>query len=148
MPQRTYWHLLDQRRVPTEYEVVSTQLHYYTQRGFEVSVAWENWCEQYQRQSPLRCADWERFVDPRQTTYTAYTGLQSNKETFVDGLFEMIQTTDYDRKLDVSWVSNLGRLFVPLSYLCHGFQMVAAYIGHLAPSGRITLAAMFQAADE
>jgi toluene monooxygenase system protein E len=30
----------------------------------------------------------------------------------------------------------------------HGFQMIAAYIGQMAPSGRITIAAALQSADE
>jgi toluene monooxygenase system protein E len=36
----------------------------------------------------------------------------------------------------------------PLRYPVHGFQMIAAYVGQMAPSGRITVASLFQAADE
>jgi Methane/Phenol/Toluene Hydroxylase len=36
----------------------------------------------------------------------------------------------------------------PLRFPGHGLQMLAAYIGKMAPSSRITMAASFQAADE
>ena len=46
------------------------------------------------------------------------------------------------------WVDTLERLLPPLRYLYHGLQMLAAYVGQMAPSGRITIAAALQAADE
>jgi hypothetical protein len=36
----------------------------------------------------------------------------------------------------------------PLRFPGHGLQMLAAYIGKMAPSSGITMAASFQAADE
>ena len=148
MPQKTYWHLLEQRRVPTEYEVVSTKLHYYAHKGFEVELPWQEWYAKYQVGSPLACTNWEQFADPRQTTYATYTGIQATKELFVDGLLESVETIDYDRRLSKDWVHVLERVLPPALYPFHGLQMIAAYIGQMGPSGRITLTALFQVADE
>jgi toluene monooxygenase system protein E len=111
-------------------------------------VPLEHWYRQYQQGSPLVCSDWERFVDPRQTTYTTYTELQATKETFVDRLLHTIEVTAYDQHLSEVWLHILARVLAPLRYPCHALQMVAAYVGQMGPSGRITLVAMFQAADE
>lgn len=145
---KTYSHLLDKRRMPTEYELVSSRLHYYVGRGFEVEVPMAPWYRQYQTDSPLRCGDWEQFSDPRQTTYSRYTQLQHSKEVFVDGLFQLVEDTAYDRTLPEAWCGHLARAVAPLRYPFHGFQMVAAYVGAMAPGGRITIAAALQAADE
>lgn len=147
-PQKTYWHLLDKRRMPSEYELVSSNLHYYTARGFEVHVPLQDWYRQYQQGSPLTCSNWEQFADPRQTTYAQYTGQQAAKEAFVDRLLEWIEASGYDQGLCAAWLRILARAFAPLRYPCHALQMAAAYIAQMGPSGRITLAGMFQAADE
>ncbi len=146
--QRTYWHLLDLKRLPTEYELVTSRLHYYLPSGFEVDVPLSGWYRQYQQGSPLACSDWELFRDPRQTTYTSYTRLQRDREVYVDGLLQSIESTDYDRTLPDAWVRLLARVFAPLVYPFHGFQMIASYVGAMGPGGRITIAALFQAADE
>lgn len=149
MPQqKTYWHLLDRKRMPTEYELLSSRLHYYLTRGFEADIPMRAWFEKYQQGSPLTCSDWEKFCDPRETTYTSYTGLQKTQEAYVDGLLESIDKTGYDPGLSEGWLQILSRGFAPMCYPLHGFQMIAAYFGHLAPGGRITIAGLFQAADE
>jgi len=146
--RRTYWHLEGRQRVPTEYEVVASSLHYYRSRGFEVSVPLADWYARYQQCSPLECSDWERFTDPRETTYTSYVELQHAAETFVDGVLRCIDESDYDRRLSGDWLDRLERLLAPLRYPLHGLQMAAAYVGEMAPSGRVTIAAGLQAADE
>lgn len=148
MLHKTYWHLSDRRRVPTEYELVSSKLLYYTTVGIEVQLPLLNWYAKHGQGSPLTCTNWEEFIDPRKTTYSSYTAIQSTKECFVDGLLKSIETTGYDRGLEADWIDRLGKLFAPQCYPLHGFQMIACYIGQMAPSGRIVLAAMFQAADE
>ena len=35
---KTYWHLAGARRMPTDYEIATSKLHYYVGRGFEVEV--------------------------------------------------------------------------------------------------------------
>jgi hypothetical protein len=32
--QKTYWHLLSQKRMPSEYEIVTSKLLCYTEEGF------------------------------------------------------------------------------------------------------------------
>ena len=145
--KRTYWHLSDLGRKPTDYDIATSRLHYWTARGFEVKVPVSEWYERYQRGSELRCRDSEEWGDPRQTTYTTYTTMQRTREAFVNGLLDSI-SDDYDRGLSPQWVALLDRVLAPLRYPGHGLQMVAAYVGSMAPTARITIAATFQAADE
>ena len=146
--QKTYWHLEHLKRKPTDYDLLTSKLLYYVDRGFEVNVPVEDWYRRHQKGSPLVCTDWEAFRDPRETTYTKYTELQKTKEIFVDGLLKAIDDTGYDRKLSPDWVRVLERVMAPLRYPVHGLQMVAAYVGQMAPSGRITVVSLFQAGDE
>ena len=146
--QRTFWHLAHLKRKPTDYDIATSRLLYYVGRGFEVKVPFSAWHERFGKGSPLVISDWEQFSDPRQTTYTKYTELQKAKETFVDGLLKSIEETDYDARLDAAWIRVLSRTVAPLRYPIHGLQMVAGYIGHMAPSGRLVIACAFQAADE
>lgn len=151
--QKTYWHLLQQRRMPTEYEIVTSKLLCYTGEGFtgkrfELDVPLLDWYKRFQQDSALTCTSWENFQDPRETTYTKYTEIQRNKEIFIDGILEEIEASDYDRKLSPQWVHVLSRVVAPLRYPGHGYQMIASYIGQMAPSGRIVITAALQAADE
>jgi toluene monooxygenase system protein E len=154
MPQqKTYWHLQEQRRMPTEYEIVTSKLLCYTGEGFtgkrfELDVPLKDWYRQYQEESPLVCSSWEKFRDPRETTYTKYTELQRDKEIFVDAILEEIELTGYDARLRPAWLHLFPRVIAPFRYPAHGFQMIASYIGQMAPSGRITIAAALQSADE
>ena len=145
---KTYWHLESLKRKPSEYDVATSRLLYYVERGFEVQVPVEDWYRRYQRSSPLSVTDWEAFRDPRETTYTRYTELQKTKEIFVDGLLKAIDETGYDRGLSAGWLRILERVLAPLRFPVHGLQMIAAYVGQMAPAGRIAIVALFQAADE
>jgi toluene monooxygenase system protein E len=151
--QKTYWHLLQQRRMPTEYEIVTSKLLCYTGEGFtgkrfELDVPLLDWYRRFQQESPLTCTSWENFRDPRETTYTKYTEIQRDKEIFVDGILEEIEVSGYDSRLSPRWLHVLSSAVAPLRYPGHGFQMVAAYIGQMAPSGRIVITAALQAGDE
>jgi toluene monooxygenase system protein E len=151
--QKTYWHLLQQRRMPTEYEIVTSKLLCYTGEGFtgkrfELDVPLKEWYRRYQEESPLACSSWEKFRDPRETTYTKYTDLQREKEIFVDGIMDEIELTGYDAHLRAAWLHVLARVVAPFRYPGHGFQMIASYIGQMAPSGRLTITAALQSADE
>jgi toluene monooxygenase system protein E len=154
MPQqKTYWHLLQQRRMPTEYEIVTSKLLWYTDEGFtgkrfELDVPLKDWYRRYQEECPLVCSSWEKFRDPRETTYTKYTDLQREKEIFVDGIVDEIEHTGYDASLRAAWLQIFSRVVAPFRYPGHGFQMIASYVGQMAPSGRITIAAALQSADE
>jgi toluene monooxygenase system protein E len=151
--QKTYWHLLPQKRMPTEYEIVTSKLLCYTGEGFtgkrfEVDVPLLDWYKRFQQDSPLTCASWDNFRDPRETTYTKYVEVQRDKEIFVDGILEEIETSAYDSQLSSRWLHILSRVVAPLRYPGHGFQMLASYIGQMAPSGRIVITAALQAGDE
>lgn len=151
--QKTYWHLLEQRRIPTEYEIVTSKLLCYTGEGFtgkrfELDVPLLDWYKRFQQDSPLTCTSWESFRDPRETTYTKYTGIQRDKEIFVDGILEEIDLSGYDGQLTPRWLHVLSRVVAPLRYPGHGLQMLASYVGQMAPGGRIVITAALQAADE
>lgn len=92
----------------------------------------------------LVCRSWEKFSEPRETTYTKYTELQREKEIFVDTVLDEIERTAYDARLGPIWLRFFARVIAPFRYPDHGFQMIAAYIGQMAPSGRITIAAALQ----
>ncbi|HKQ70645.1 MAG TPA: hypothetical protein VJT73_14965 [Polyangiaceae bacterium] len=145
---KTYSHLSRERRLPSDYELVTSELLYYPKRGFEVQTPLQGWYDEHQRRSPLTVPDWERFRDPRETTYATYTALASERETYVDGTLSSIEETDYDKELSTEWRTLIERVVAPLRFPVHGLQMVSAYVGQMAPSGRITVAAAFQTADE
>jgi toluene monooxygenase system protein E len=134
--------------MPSEYEVVSTRLHHHVARGLEVDTPLGDWYRTYQAGCPLACDDWEGFRDPRETTYTSYTALQKEKETYVDGLFRSMEDSRYDAGLSSDCIERLEAFVPPLRYPCHALQMIASYVGQMAPASRITIACAFQAADE
>lgn len=150
--QKTYWHLLQQRRMPTEYEIVTSKLLCYTGEGFtgkrfELDVPLKDWYRQYQEESPLVCSSWKSFATHEKQP-TRNTRICREKEIFVDGILDEIETTGYDAHLRPAWLHILPRVVAPFRYPGHGFQMIASYIGQMAPSGRITIAAALQSADE
>jgi toluene monooxygenase system protein E len=151
--QKTYWHLLPQRRMPSEYEIVTSKLLCYTGEGFtgkrfELDVPLLDWYKRFQQDSPLSCTSWDDFRDPRETTYTKYTEIQRDKEIFVDGILEEIELSGYDGRVSPRWQYVLSRVVAPLRYPGHGLQMLASYVGQMAPSGRIVITATLQAGDE
>jgi len=139
-PAKTYSHFAGGERTPTDYEIATSRLHYYLGRGFEPALPLADWYRRHQVESPLRCDDWDRFRDPRQTTYAAYTALQHASEEQIDRI--------PDSPHDAGWLDLLDGLLPPARYLFHGFQMLAAYVGQMAPSSRITVVCALQAADE
>jgi toluene monooxygenase system protein E len=147
--RRTYWHLGAGRRLPSDYEIATSKLLYHVDRGgFEVQTPAAAFHERYQRGSPLVCERWDAFVDPRATTYTTYVNTERDRESYVGRLLATVEESDHDRKLPPAWIDTLARVLSPLRFLCHGLQMSAAYVGHMAPSGRIAVAAAFQCGDE
>jgi toluene monooxygenase system protein E len=140
--RRTYLPLEQQRHKPTDYQVTTSALLYYPERGFEVETPiWQHYLK-YQRGASLQCADWEAFEDPAHTTYSSYVAARRDQEAFLDRLYERPA-----RKL----APELGALLGPLSalrFFLHGLQMTSAYVGSMAPSGRISVVAAFQASDE
>src|SRR6202167_5489663 len=148
--RKAYSRLAAGRRVPLEYELVSTDLHYNHPMRFELPAANPvvAWYYRYREGSALQARDWERFSDPRRTTYRAYTVLQDGREDVIDGLLREVDDTGYDRNLDQEWVRFLDRWYAPLRFPVHGLQMLAAYVAQMAPASRVTNCAAFQSADE
>ncbi len=148
--RKTYTRLETARRIPTEYELMSTDLHYSHPRRFELPA--DNpvvaWYYRNREGSALQARDWDQFADPRRTTYHAYTVLQDSREDVVDGLLREVVDTAYDTRLNDEWVSFLDRWYCPLRFPMHGLQMLAAYVAQMAPSSRITNCASFQMGDE
>jgi toluene monooxygenase system protein E len=143
----TYWHLAGTSN-PSEYEITTSRLLYYPERGFEILSPVAKWCTERQAAAALQLADWDGFSDPRQTTYRSYVEQAQARERHLDGLFESIETTGYDERLTAEWAAVLTGVLPTLRFPFHGLQMVSAFIGSMAPSGRIAVAAAFQAADE
>ena len=147
---KTYSRLQNGRRRLSEYEIVSTDLHYNYPSKFELGdgSSVNRWYAKYREGSDLVVGDWDEFRDPRATTYRAYCLLQSEKEQAVDGLLNEIDDMGYDDTLDEGWLLFLHDHYFPLRFPLHGLEMLAAYVGQMAPSSRLTNCAAFQAADE
>jgi toluene monooxygenase system protein E len=148
---KTYTHFGGARRIPTEYEVVSSRLHYHYPYKFELPAQGNPvvaWYYRHREGSRLQAQNWEAFQDPRKTTYRGYNERQDAKETVVDGLLREIDEVGYDGSLSPEWVSYLHRWYGPLRYPIHGLQMVAAYVAQMAPASTLTICQTFQAADE
>jgi toluene monooxygenase system protein E len=148
--QRTYWHLADLGRVPSAYDIGTSRLLYYPERGFEVATPVARFYARYQAGSRLALSPEaaERFRDPRETTYAKYVELSRWKENFVDGLLGTLDDTSYDKRLSAGWVRTLGQVLGVMRYPVHALQMVAGYVGSMAPGGRIVVTCALQAADE
>lgn len=146
--QRTYWHLEGRRRVPSAYELKSSRLLYYPERGLEVQTPGAAWIERYQRGTPLDLAPLADFRDPRETTYTSYVALAREKEAFIDGLLRSAGESGYDARLSEAWLASLERWLGVVLFPCHGLQMVTAYVAHLAPVSEVVIALAFQSGDE
>lgn len=146
---RTYSHLAGARRVPGEYALVTSRLLFAgPDRPDEIETPLTDWYARYQRGSPLCADDWDCFLDPRATTYTRYTAQKAQAEAVVGHLFQRIEESDYDARLGPAALSLLEEAVAPLRYPWHALQMIAAYLGQMAPGGRIVVAATFQVGDE
>ena len=148
--RKTYTRLEAGRRIPTEYELTSTDLHYNYPRRFELPPGNPvvDWIYRNREGSALQDRDWDQFADPRRTTYRIYTQLQDGREDVVDGLLREVDDTGYDTRLNDEWVRFLERWYTPLRFPVHGLQMLSAYVAQMAPSSRITNCASFQTGDE
>jgi toluene monooxygenase system protein E len=147
--QRTFWHLRDAGRVPSNYDVVSSRLHYGSPPDFEVRAPLAAFFGRYQASVSLSVADWELFSDPAALTYADYVGRRRDDEQFLARLLDSDDlAARFGRGANAALREFYVRVVSPLRFPCHGLQMAAAYLGHLAPSSKITIAATFQAGDE
>jgi toluene monooxygenase system protein E len=144
--RKTYWHLLSARRIPSQYELMSSKLLYYPKLGVAVRTPASDFHAQHRAR--FNVPDWDAFRDPAETTYGTYVSTRRDREVFVQQLLQTIEGSDYDVRLERRWVSLLDRLMAPLRYPCHGLQMISAYVAQAAPGSCLAIAAAFQSADE
>jgi toluene monooxygenase system protein E len=143
---KTYWHLLERRRIPTQYELQGSQLAYHPRLGSSVRTPTLSFHEQHA--CSWQVPDWEAFNDPQETTYSTYVATRRDREVHVDQLLAACDDGSYDAALDRRWLDVLDALLSPLRYPCHALQLTAAYVAQLAPAGKLTVMLAFQAADE
>lgn len=151
-PLKTWSHLAGRRRKPSEYEIVSTNLHFSTNNPdapFELdpNFPMARWYKEHRNASPLKHPDWNAFRDPDEIVYRTYNMLQDGQETYVFGLLNQFNERGHDSMLERSWAATLARLYSPARYLFHTLQMGSAYLTQMAPASTISNCAAYQAAD-
>ncbi len=129
------------RRIPSAYEIVSTDLLWSRTHDVAVHTPITDWYARHRSASPLQLPDPDAFADPAATTYRTWVERQREAAAFDDALFRRASTEP------PAWVETLRVGFAPLRYPYHALAMLAAYVGSMAPAGRIAIAAAFQAAD-
>ena len=151
-PLKTWSHLATRRRKPSEYEIVSANLHYNDKRPdspYELSpdMFMNTWYKKNTFGTALKHADWNAFRDPDEVVYRTYNLMQDGQETYVFGLFDQFNEREHDKALDPRWAGTLARLYTPARYLFHTLQMASAYVGQVSPASTITNCHYFQMAD-
>ncbi len=151
-PLKTWSHLAARRRKPSEYEIVSTNLHYTTDNPdapFELdpNLPMARWFKQYRNASPLQHKDWNAFRDPDEIVYRTYNLQQDGQETYIFGLLDQFSARGHDAMLERTWAGSLARLYTPARYLFHALQMGSAYLTQIAPASTISNCAAYQTAD-
>ena len=152
-PLKTWSHLAGNRRKPSEYEIVSTNLLWHMrdqEQPFDVDQEgpMANWYREHRNASPVTHADWDAFRDPDELIYRTYNIMQDGQETYVEGLLDQHNTDEHEKTLSVDWVSSLAKLYAPGRYLLHTVQMASAYLVHMSPTSTISNCAAFQSSDQ
>ena len=132
----------------SDYEIFSSRVLHVPQRRFEVQTPASAWLRAHQASAALSCRDWEGFRDPRATTHASYSELQRARDGSLDRQLASVEVSDCDSRLSAAWLGVLDGVLGPLRYPVHGLQMLASYIGALAPSGPLVIAGLLQSADE
>ena len=114
-PQKTWSHLAVRRRKPSEYEIVSTNLHYNNRTAeapYELApeIFMNSWYKQNTFGTQLKHADWNAFRDPDEVVYRTYNLMQDGQETYVFSLFDQFSEREHDKMLDSRWAGSLARL--------------------------------------
>jgi toluene monooxygenase system protein E len=151
-PLRTWSHLAEMRKKPSEYDIVSRKLHYSTNNP---DAPWELspdcqmnlWYKQYRNNSPLKHDDWDAFTDPDQLVYRTYNMMQDGQETHVRSLFDQFNEREHDQMIENGWQQTLATCYAPLRYLFHCLQMSSAYVQQMAPASTISNCCVLQTAD-
>jgi len=151
-PQKTWSHLVARRRKPSEYEIVSSNLHYNDRDvnspyELDPNMFMNEWYKKNTFGTALKHDDWNSFRDPDEVIYRTYNLMQDGQETYVFGLFDQFSEREHDKALDKTWAGSLARRYSPLRYLYHTLQMASAYVGQTSPASTITNCNYFQMAD-
>jgi toluene monooxygenase system protein E len=151
-PLKTWSHLSKQRKRPSEYEIVSTNLHFHTnnkEKPFEVGqdAKMNDWYLKYRNNSPLTHDDWDAFRDPEQLVYRTYNILQEGQEAYVEGLLNQFSERGNDQMISKEWAADLARLYTPSRYIYHAVQMISSYLHQMSPASTISNLSTYQAAD-
>lgn len=149
---KTWSALMGSKKRPSEYEVVSYQLHYRTRHPaapYEQSpdTQMNQWYKKYVGNSPLQHSNWDGFRDPEELTYRSYCAMQDGQEQYVDGLLNAHDENASDKSLAADWVNTVALLYTPARYLMAAAQMASSYVVQMAPASTITNCAVFQEAD-
>lgn len=146
--RRTWWHLESLDRKPSDYEIASQRLTFAPQPGTSVITPMADFFRLYGPNARLTLVDWERFVDPAETTYARYVERQRDRELVIQNLFDGMDSSGYDTNLAPAWRAELGETVSALRFAGHGLQMASSYLGRMAAASPIIIAFAFQAADE
>jgi len=152
-PLKTWSHLAKNRRRPTEYEIVSTNLLWSTS---DPSAPWAMGPDtavsrlvlRHRNGSALAHPDWDGFRDPHGLVYRTYNAIQDGQEAYVDGLLDDHAKNEHDDGLPPTWVDLLARLYTPGRFLTHALQMSSAYQVVMAPASTIVNCFAFQCGDQ
>jgi toluene monooxygenase system protein E len=152
-PLKTWSHLAKNKRRPTEYETVSTNLLWSTKQPeapwlLGPDIALSKWYVAYRSKSQWQHQDWDAFRDPDQLVYRTYNTIQDGQEAYVDGLLDDHDRNDHDFGLPADWMPILAGYHTPGRYLIHAAQMSSNYLVALAPASTICNCFMFQAGDQ
>ena len=152
---KTWSKLAKNRRRPSEYEIVTTNLqtrNRHREQAYELSpapdLAMNEWYKKHVFDSPLQHDDWEEFRDPDSLIYRVYTRDQDGQEEYIDGLLNEHNQIGHDNDLSAEWLDALEKLYTPRRYLQTALQMGAAYLLQIAPASTITACGGFQEGDE
>jgi toluene monooxygenase system protein E len=151
-PLKTWSHLSNKRRKPSEYEIVTANLHFNNREAdapyqVDSNMFMNEWYKKNTFGSQLQHPDWNAFRDPDEVVYRTYTMMQDGQENYVYGLFDQFSNRDHDKSLDANWIGTLALRFAPARYLFHTVQLQSAYIAQTAPASTITVCGIFQMAD-
>ena len=151
-PLKTWSHLVSQRRRPSEYEIVSTNLLWSTDGempwALSPDIDMNQWYLKYRNQSPIKHKDWDSFRDPDELVYRTYNIQQDGQETYIDGLLDEHNRNEHDAGYSNDWLMYLLKSYTPARYLLHAMQMGSAYLVQMVPASTIENCAMLQAADQ
>lgn len=150
-PLKTWSHLAKNRRRPSEYEIVSTNLLWNQNEDTPPELGQGGdihcWNNKYRHLSPLKHSDWDAFRDPDEVVYRTYNIMQDGQETYVDNLLDEYNELEHDISLNKEWLVLLSKLYTPARYVLHCSQMMAAYGATMAQSSTIANVWEFQSAD-